>query len=82
MLEKLKMMFVLIPLSVTGCGHFSITNEPNLPPIDFCTTYPPNGIPSSEKASCTIEPRELLIDELNGVFLEKCLVIKIDDLPL
>lgn len=75
---RLKMISVLMLLSVIGCGTFSVTFEPSLPPIDFCTTYPSDGIPTivgdeNEEAS-------LKVDQLNAVYL-KCLGINIDDLP-
>ena len=76
---RLKMIFVLMTLSVAGCGTFSVTFEPSLPPIDFCTTYPDDGIPTivgNENVEASLK-----VDQLNAVYLEKCLGIDVDDLP-
>lgn len=75
---KLKMIYVLIVLSVTGCAAISVTGEPSHPAIDFCDTYPEGGIPTiigNENEEASLE-----VDKLNAVYL-KCLGIKINDLP-
>ena len=79
MFEKLKILSVMILLAATGCASISKT-EPSLPPIDFCTTYPTEGIPTIEGSGN--ERASALVDQLNAVYLEKCLGISIDDLPV
>ena len=64
-----------MPILLVGCTH--ISSEPSLPPIDFCTVYPINGIPSVEEP----EDLKLIIDQLNAIYLIKCLHINPDDLP-
>lgn len=75
---KLKMIFVLIAISVTGCA--TISGELSLPPIDFCSTYPQDGIPTI-KGSGNMDAK-LFVDQLNAVYLEKCLGIDMDEIAI